>query len=186
MKKQILVLMTLILGVMVFGGLVMAAEGQTVNANTAASVNVPGWIEVSVNNIPISFGDLSPGYTNVTTNVTVTVESATNVLVFIKVRGETANLNPSPNYAFCVGTYGGACGVSTAIPLSNLKWKRVGPLPEDGPTSYQTSADPGVGVVCSSLSVSNICTIQHSLTINDATPSEHYFAGVIITAKASA
>ncbi|GEM_PF-4115622 len=139
--------------------------------NASAAINavaqplqVPEFIEITLSNIPVDFGNMNPG----------SIQNALNNPLIASVN---SNINfdltsKSNSSAFeCIG---GACS-GESFNVSNLRWSVNGTLPW---TSYEVNET----LIYSNKSSGNF-TIYHQLTIPYSQKPGNYIADIIITAK---
>ena len=163
MKKQILVLMTLILGVMVFGGLVMAAEAT---APTSAGVTIPGFISISLDPSSIDFGSLNAGDLSETKNLTVTIGSTTNVNVQVLTKATSDFVSGAFNFV-----------------KGNMEWWTDTEHPS---WNDYTGTDAQTCASKSRVIGNENCTIIHQLHVPFPQHAGDYRANITITGKEAA
>ncbi len=174
MRKLFLFLTTLVFVTLMVGN-VMAVN--TVVTPTEAQVAIPGYVAITVTNIPITFGYLNPGDNNNATtspDLNVHVEDATNVNV--KVQTRDSHDGSGDFYFDCSGSGCNANG----LPIGNLKWsamKTGGTFTT--PIGY-TNSD---ATACSTLLVNQDCTMKHTLSIPNALTAGDYHNHITVTAS---
>jgi len=158
MKKQILVLMTLILGVFVMGGFVMA---DTTGVATA-SVTIPGYLSITLDEYALNFGSMNPGQNNkapLLDPLVVSVGAESNVKVNITTKANDG--------AFKAG--------SLSMDVGQMTWTST---EHASPINHYTQTD---AEVCHNVIASGTCSMNHLLSIPNGKEAGAYSVGVTIT-----
>ena len=168
MRKEFLVLMSFVLVMFAFSGMVMAGSGEnSTTASSQATVRVPGWVSISVNDLNFNKDlgggvmGLSPGDSN-TKVLNVTINPVTNVHVKVETKAVT-DFTPS--------------GKGLTLVNANLAWS----APDSGPPRFYTVT--GVDyLACIDRTATQTCPISHTLSVPATTEAASFQAQLQITA----